>query len=330
MNRRKRGYKILWFILAISVSLNIYLGLPYLKNLTAKVFGNQKSTEKIEKVKENDQTNKPEGNPEDKKIENKNENKDNKDEKIQASTKGLNHNEKAKSYAYSTKEVRENMENADYKGKKIAFLTFDDGVNNTITPRVLDTLKEKNVPATFFVVGTNIGENTKENLKRIYDEGHSIAIHSYTHDYNILYPGTIADTNAILKEYNETLKEVKTFLGEDFDSKVWRYPGGHRSWDQNSLKIADQELAKLGVEWIDWNAMNGDAQPENASDGDISRPTTIQEVIANFNRSLDFTSNPNQIVVLMHDAEGKDLTADALPQLIDHIKSMGYEFGVLK
>ncbi|MDO4778144.1 MAG: polysaccharide deacetylase family protein [Tissierellia bacterium] len=326
MKRKKRGYTILWLLLAISVSLNIYLGLPHIKNLTEKVFGNREKTAVVEKGKEKDQPKKPDDKPEDK----KNEKKDEKNPTVQGSTKGLNHNEKAKSYAYSTKEVRENMENENYKGKKMAFLTFDDGVNNTITPRVLDTLKEKNVPATFFVVGNNIGENTKDNLKRIYDEGHSIAIHSYTHDYDILYPDTIADTNAILKEFTETLKEVKTFLGEDFDSKVWRYPGGHRSWDQDSLKIADQELAKLGVEWIDWNAMNGDAQPENASDGDISRPTTIQEVIANFNRSLDFTSNPNQIVVLMHDAEGKDLTADALPQLIDHIKSMGYEFGVLK
>lgn len=66
----------------------------------------------------------------------------------------------------------------------LAFLTFDGGPNNVITPQVLDILKKNNIKATFFVVGKNINDSTAKPLKRAYNEGHQIAIHSYTHDYN--------------------------------------------------------------------------------------------------------------------------------------------------
>ena len=87
---------------------------------------------------------------------------------------------------------------------KVVFLTFDDGLNHIITPKILDVLKEKKVPATFFVVGRLVNDKTKDVLERELKEGHSIALHSYTHEYSTLYPNRIAKSEAIINEAKKT------------------------------------------------------------------------------------------------------------------------------
>ena len=260
---------------------------------------------------------------------NETKNKNNEDSSpIANKIKGKNHNQKFKNVAYDVKEIRELSNNGNYKGKKIAFLTFDDGPNNVITPHVLDVLKEKNVPATFFMVGHAIGENSKEVLKRAYNEGHAIGTHSLTHDYETLYPGRVPDPDVVVKEEKQAIKLLKKYLGNNFESRVFRYPGGHMSWNREGLKKSDKALADLNIHWIDWNTMNGDAQPIN--DPDLARPTTVDEVIKNFDKSKTFTANSDIAVILMHDAADKDLTLKALPSLIEHLKDQGYEFGILE
>lgn len=233
--------------------------------------------------------------------------------------------------SYDAVEVRDNMENPDYTGKKLAFLTFDDGVNTVITDSILKTLNDNEINATFFIPGYTLeDENNHEILKKLYADGNSIATHSYHHDYSILYPNRIADSKAIVEEHEKTVNKLKSILGEDFDTKLFRYPGGHMSWDRESIKKSDEALAKLGVKWIDWNSMTGDAQPVNAGPNDISRPKNVDEVISNFEKSLHFTYNPDQVVILMHDALDKELTAESLQALINHLTEKGYEFGILK
>lgn len=269
------------------------------------------------------------------KIESKNETKQETKEETKTENEtsskvtGKSHNGTAK-ISYKAAEIKEMM-TGSYKGdKKIAFLTFDDGPNTSITPQVLDTLKEKNVKATFFVVGKFINETSGEVLKRIYNEGHAVATHSYTHDYQTLYPGRKANADTLVKEQKKTMEKIRTYLGKDFNTGAFRYPGGHMSWNQDSLKKADKALRDAGAEWIDWNTMNGDAQPKKVGANDIARPTNVNEVIKNFDKSRTYIPHDKVIVVLMHDAQGKDLTAKALPDLIDHIKSEGYEFGVIE
>lgn len=253
------------------------------------------------------------------------------DKEEQEDQEEQNNSKKSFVKAYDALEVRNNMENPDYKGKKIAFLTFDDGVNTTVTNKILKTLKDNKINATFFIPGFNLeNESSHEVLKRLYADGNSIATHSYSHDYDILYPNRIVDYKQVLDEQHKTVKLLKSILGKDFDTKIFRYPGGHMSWDKESIKKSDEELEKIGVRWIDWNSMTGDAQPVDAGPNDISRPKNVDEVISNFEQSLNYTANPNQVVILMHDALGKDLTADALQSLIDHLKAKGYEFGILK
>lgn len=245
---------------------------------------------------------------------------------------GKNHIADTNKIAYKTKEVRDEMYNNGYEGKKLAFLTFDDGVehnpdyNISTTSNILDVLKEKEVHATFFIMGQKLNDTTGPILKRTYDEGHALATHSFYHDYGSLYPGGSANPDKLVEEHKMVVEAMQTYLGKDFDTKVMRYPGGHLSW--SNVEASDKALADIGVEWIDWNAMNGDAQPENPTDpNDVPLPKNQEDVIKNFDHSLNLYSNPNQIVILMHD---KDFTAETLGPLIDHIKAEGYEFGILE
>lgn len=238
--------------------------------------------------------------------------------------KGENYITRAKDYAYSAADISDIIEGKmDYTGsKKIAFLTFDDGPNHKITPQILDTLRDKNAHATFFVVGKIVSEKTRDVLMRELSEGHSIAMHSSTHDYHKLYPGRVADPVRVEKEAVDSQAALQKVLGKDFHSGVWRYPGGHMSW--KGLEPADQKLKDMGVSWIDWNSLSGDAEPASR------RPTTEAGLVDFLNKSIKSNEDQSIMVVLMHDAENKQLTANALGEIIDHLRDEGYEFGILK
>lgn len=234
-------------------------------------------------------------------------------------------------YAYKAEEIRKLSSIGGYEGEKIAFLTFDDGPNNVITPGVLDVLKEKDVHATFFVLGNSIGDGTSSTLNRIIDEGHSIGTHSFDHNYDKLYPGRYPNADEIVSQHKRSVDAIKSYVSEDFNTNLFRYPGGHMSWNKEGLKVSDKALADIGVHYIDWNTMSGDAQSAKISKKeDIPRPKTTQDVIDNFEMSKRYTPNSDVAVILMHDAADKDITLESLPALIDHLKEQGYKFGVLK
>lgn len=238
--------------------------------------------------------------------------------------KGQNHITRASSYAYDAGEISEIIEGKrEYTGdKKIAFLTFDDGPNHKISPQMLDILKEKDAHATFFVVGRNVGEKTRDVLLRELTEGHAIALHSYSHDYHKLYPGRVANAAAVEGEAAKAQKALQDVLGKSFHSGVWRYPGGHMSW--KGLDASDQELKDMNISWIDWNALTGDAEPAKR------RPTTPEGLVEFLKKSMPKNDDASVIVILMHDAETKQLSADALPHVIDALRADGYSFGILK
>lgn len=235
-----------------------------------------------------------------------------------------NHITAVSRYAYDTKWVRDiTSSKKTYEGdKKIAFLTFDDGPNTKITPQVIKILRDNNARGTFFVVGRAINEHSKEYLKEALYSGNAIAMHSYTHDYHLLYPERVADTLQIEREAKLLMEKLKKNLGDDFESHVWRYPGGHMSWQ--GLESADQTLSGLGINWIDWNSLSGDAEPKAV------RPSTSEGFVKYIDRSLNENKENKIAVVLMHDALNKQHTADALPQIINYFRDRGYEFGILK
>lgn len=233
-----------------------------------------------------------------------------------------NHNYAAQSYSYDTKLVRQYMlGKTPYTGKPLVFLTFDDGPNTTMTPRILDCLKANNVPATFFLVGKNISQETAPIMKRQIAEGHALAIHSFSHDYETLYPKRIGNGERILEEAERTQKALQQYLGNDFFTPVWRYPGGHMSW--KNLETADALLASKNYQWMDWNAAPGDAMPLG------ERPTTVEGMVAYNAKSLTEFPDHRVHVVLMHDAYDKELTLESLPKIIQFFKERGYEFGIL-
>ncbi|MDO5084771.1 MAG: polysaccharide deacetylase family protein [Arachnia propionica] len=231
---------------------------------------------------------------------------------------GANHNGSAKEYAYPAADVQAWLEKKSTPEEKVVFLTFDDGPNHSTTVQILDILKEHEVPATFFVVG-KIVSGAPDVLKREIAEGHSVALHSYTHDYKKLYPGRKAKVETIMDEFHRTKEDIRAVLGEDFDTSCWRYPGGHMSW--KNIEPADEALAAENCHWVDWNCMTGDAEPESR------RPKSAREM-KNMAVSPIFEEK-NVSVMLAHDSEGKDLTVQALPEIIAEYKKAGYKFGVI-
>lgn len=215
------------------------------------------------------------------------------------------------------------MLNGVYEGEeKNVFLTFDDGPS-PLTKEILDILEEKDVQATFFVLGTRIEESSESTntLRRILREGNAIANHSYSHSLQNLYPGNSVNVNYFMEEFYKTNRLIKDAVGEEFNTKVLRMPGGYNSrvfYNDPNLVEFDNRLSKDGVVSIDWNALNGDAEGVMYS---------VDEMLEYVETTSDGVNN---VVVLMHDTYGKEKTVEALPYIIDFYKERGYEFKVIK
>lgn len=193
---------------------------------------------------------------------------------------------------------------------KVAYLTFDDGPSLKVTPAILDILKEYNIKATFFVVGSQ-AEKHPELLLRIVEEGHLISNHSYSHNYKYIY-SSIENFLSDIKMTEDILKGV---LGDNFDPTIIRFPGG--SFGKNKAK-ARNAAVQHGYKYIDWNVLNGDAEG-------VSIPVSKQ--LARIKETL---RNQKSAVVLMHDNDAKQTTVEALPKIIEYIGSQGYVFKTLE
>ena len=165
---------------------------------------------------------------------------------------------------------------------KTIYLTFDDGPS-LVTPKILDILKEENVKATFFVVKKNLEFN--QYIKRAHDEGHTIALHSATHDYKYIYTS--------MENYFTDLKTVADYTlsitGEN--ASIIRFPGGSSntvsSFTPKIMTNLSTEVVKRGYEYFDWNIDSGDT-------GRIGSKAIVKNVTSNL-------KNHHTYVVLMHD-----------------------------
>jgi peptidoglycan/xylan/chitin deacetylase (PgdA/CDA1 family) len=208
-------------------------------------------------------------------------------------------------------------------GKKVAYLTFDDGPSETVTPQILDILKKENVHATFFLIGKYIDkdEASKDLVKREFDEGNAIGNHTYSHDYNYLYPSGKINLENCISDFEKTSQSLKNILGQDFSARAVRFPGGQMTWDKkdhSGAEAMDKALHDKDYHQIDWNALSGDAEgaPKNAEQ-------LKQEVIKT-------VAGRQKAIILMHDTYGKEETAKALPEIIEYLKGQGYEFKIIK
>ena len=207
-------------------------------------------------------------------------------------------------------------------GKKVVYLTFDDGPSTTNTPQVLDILDNYNVKATFFVLGSSIdkSEKAKEVLKETVKRGHAIANHTYGHDYSYLYPNRVMNVDNILSDLEKSQNSMKAVLGKDFSTRVIRLPGGYWSWQgRTPMKEA---MDNKGYYNVDWNALNKDAE---------GKKKNADELLQCVKDSVEFLGpNADSVVLLMHDTYGKEETVNALPRIIEYLQSQGFEFRSIK
>lgn len=205
---------------------------------------------------------------------------------------------------------RTNIDNIYKSDNKRVFLTFDDGPSG-VTTQILDTLKQENVKATFFVLGSNV-KALPNVVKRIYDEGHYIANHGYSHVYSTIY----ASPQAVLEEFNQCNDAVKEAIQvPEYNSHLFRFPGGLVGGKYAVIKNEANELLKQNeIMHVDWNALTGDAETNNLS------------IDFELQRLRETTEGKNSLIILMHDAQAKKTTADALPNIIAYLKEQGYKF----
>ena len=180
-----------------------------------------------------------------------------------------------------------------------------------MTPEILDTLKQENVKATFFVLGSRV-KDMPDTTKRIYEEGHYLANHGYSHVYSTIY----TSPQTVLDEFNQCNDAVKEAIQvPEYNSHLFRFPGGLVGGKYATIKSeANALLEQNNIVHIDWNALTGDAETNNLS------------IEFELQRLQQTTTGKNSIVVLMHDAQAKRVTAEALLQIISYLRDQGYEF----
>lgn len=220
--------------------------------------------------------------------------------------------------ATEVRSMIKNIYDGPLKDEKIVFLTFDDGPSIN-TEKILNILDEKEVKATFFVVGGRL--NTEENKNRlieIYRNGHGIGNHSYSHEFSKLYKNNRVQVDCFIDELKMTQEIIEGLLGTGHkEGMLIRMPGGYGSrkyYNDPNLPELNMRFSEENIENIDWNSLNGDAEGKNYS----------KEQMINYVKNT--AKGKKHVVVLMHDKEGKDKTVDVLPNIIDYFKEKGYVF----
>ncbi len=184
------------------------------------------------------------------------------------------------------------------------YLTFDDGPSKN-TEEILDILKKYNVKATFFVIGKS-DKYSKSVYRRIVNEGHTLGMHSYSHDYRRLYKST--------KSFEKDLDKIQNLLYDvtGVKSLYYRFPGGSSNTVSNvPMRKLIRVLKKRGINYYDWNALSGDA------DG---KTYTKKQLVRNAMKDVE---QHNTSIVLLHDAAAKTKTVEMLPALLKQLKKDG-------
>lgn len=199
-------------------------------------------------------------------------------------------------------------ENPDF-GKQVLYMTFDDGPSG-VTKEILQMLKENDAKATFFVTGAN--PEYYSLMKDIVEDGHTIALHTFSHDYDKLY----ANEDAYFADLQQISDLVEQQTGVKSD--IIRFPGGSSntissSFNPGLMSRLVKDVQDRGYVYFDWNADSTDAS------GNGVDPATL---VANATSAI----GQDEVVLLMHDTDAKATTAQALPGIIQAYRDAGYIF----
>ncbi len=190
--------------------------------------------------------------------------------------------------------------------EKVVYLTFDDGPTPKITEQILDVLNKNGVKATFFVVGKEI-VGREDILKKIYEGGHTIGLHTYSHNFKTIYQSP----ESFIAEMNKTKEQIHGLLGPDVNLSAIRFPGG------SAGRLNERFYAMLcdaGYRIYDWNV--------DLKDG-IQGGLSPEQFITNAKKCMDRSSRR---IILMHTNSNNINTVKALDGIISYYKSQGFVF----
>lgn len=199
-----------------------------------------------------------------------------------------------------------------YFKPKTMYLTFDDGPSAQNTDLILDTLKQRNIKATFFVIGEYV-RKYPETAKRIVEEGHTIGIHCDVHDYNILYDSV----DSYLEDFEKAYQTVYEVTGAE--AKLFRFPGGSvNAYNKKVCQEIVEEMERRGFIYFDWNASLEDAAGKKEPDELIqsAKETTLgrkKVVLLAHDRVTGTALCLNDLIDALPEYEMKPLTPDIEP-----------------
>ncbi len=205
---------------------------------------------------------------------------------------------------YVVKKIGSNKQS----NEKVVYLTFDDGPSAN-TQKIMDILAKYDAKATFFVTGRNQDYNYL--IKDAYQAGHTIALHTYSHEYSTVY----ASVDAYFDDLNKVGQMVKKEIG--FVPHYIRFPGGSsntisRRYCQGIMSTLTKKVIEQGYQYYDWNGDSTDASGNHVAVAKLIRNGTL--------------CHDNNVMILCHDTQAKDTTVQALPSIIEHYKNLGYTF----
>ena len=186
------------------------------------------------------------------------------------------------------------------EGRRVVYLTFDDGPSAN-TENLLDLLDEYEVKVTFFV---NYHEGLENEYTQIVERGHTLATHSYSHQYTSVYGSYDGFVNEV--------ESLRTYLLETFgyDTCFFRFPGGSsNSQTKIPIRTFIDYLDSKNIVYFDWNVSSGDGG------SNISESEVYNNVINGVNR--------NEVsIVLMHDSTDHLSTYEALDDILNTLQNM--------
>ncbi|MEG1427990.1 MAG: polysaccharide deacetylase family protein [Oscillospiraceae bacterium] len=193
--------------------------------------------------------------------------------------------------------------------ENVAYLTFDDGPSSN-TEEILEILRKNDIRATFFV--THRGDRPQEELlRKILSEGHTLAIHTYSHEYGTIY----GSVEAYLEDFQQVYQWIEEATG--VQAELFRFPGGSiNGYNAAIYQPLIAEMTRRGFTYFDWNVSG-----EDAANGATAQSVT--------DAVLGGVDGCYRAIILLHDAADKDYTVQALPQIISGIQERGFSFAPL-
>lgn len=214
------------------------------------------------------------------------------------------------------------------KSGKVCYLTFDDGPDDALTPKNLAILKEKKAVATWFCLANDQVE-TYLNLdlcKTIEAQGSVVGIHDWDQNGNYNYYRGSVD-NYFTSDFDKAREKLEAAVGHEI--KIMRFAGGSLTigyYNPEIGKALPRAMLERGYQYFDWNVLAGDSDPAQFVNGSTPKDTIVRNVL---NEAEHFARLDSPICVLMHDNPGKNTTTEALPEIIDGLRALGYEFKTL-